>query len=413
MSTTWTVAAEELLARLDSMDPGAAAADAAEIARIVDAARAIGERMAAVFGTGSLVGAAADGGARAGVDLAERITSTSDRLASGRSSLASASGVLAGAVAYRPRVVALSVVGTTQPAVLSALLGVGTELAGVYNAPMDSSARGLLSGGPDASPASHGAPAAADTADRAAVPAVAGPMAVDVPSGDGPPVGDGPVAAAPDQGAGAAPAAGPPRPGVAADAGPKQSSAGPGPSPGAAPAAARGPTGPAAGDDGIGPPGRTARPGPSRHTSSARSAELSAAPGVLDAVPPPVRAAPSVPAAPRSVVSETTAQTTSSASRAASVPAGRTATAGNASASRPGGGPYGAAPSARRSEDEDGHRPADYLRSATEGILVLGPQPLVAPAVIGDLEEGVPEAGPGTDVQPPGDDDDQELDLTL
>ncbi|KJR01220.1 hypothetical protein UG54_19435, partial [Gordonia sihwensis] len=64
-----------------------------------------------------------------------------------------------------------------------------------------------------------------------------------------------------------------------------------------------------------------------------------------------------------------------------------------------------------RSEDEHGHRPADYLRSATEGILVLGPQPLVGPAVIGDLEDGVPE--PGADVQPPRDDDDQELDLTL
>ncbi|MGB3698712.1 MAG: hypothetical protein WBA05_14890, partial [Gordonia sp. (in: high G+C Gram-positive bacteria)] len=126
------------------MDSAAAAADAAEINRIIAAARAVAARLSAAFAPGELVGAAADGAAQAGARLAEQVSAAADGLVGGQSSLTGAAGILAATVAYRPRVLAMTIVLPRSAAAgAAARAALGAELTGAYNVPMAGSARGL------------------------------------------------------------------------------------------------------------------------------------------------------------------------------------------------------------------------------------------------------------------------------
>ncbi|EGD55650.1 hypothetical protein [Gordonia neofelifaecis] len=414
MSTSWTVSADEILARLDSMDPAAAHADAAEIRRIVDAARAVGERLAAAFGTGVLVGAAADGGTRAGTQVARQVTTTAERLAGGSASLASASGILASAVAYRPRIAAIGVLAAARGATpdggaLAALLGAGGQLAAVYNAPMDASASGLSASAsdPGASPqtgstldvagdsrndvARSGPTTVAGDVRRPDSDAIPQPGTVSPQSAPG----DGPPTAAPGSTIAGSPSSDPadtPRPGAA-------------------------PPGGGSGTDGP-------RSGPVPSTASGPLAQV-----MPVSMPPPVRGP--LPGAPIPVPTAGSPRMPITAPRAGgplSVPSaaaaapnpgvsatGASSTAASTGGSRSGSGPYGSPAARRHDTEERGHRPSEYLRSEGEGILVLGPQPLVAPAVIGELPRSVrnAEEPPSAELGGPAADVEQELDLTL
>ncbi len=412
----------EMLSRLDSMEPAAAAADAAEIRRIALAAQRVAERLASAFGPSVLTGVSASAANASGADIARQVESVAGGLEQGHLSLSDAAATLGATVAFRPQIAALDALTTAPPAVLTAVrTALGGELTGTYNAPMAATAvaatpvsadytdRGATTATTAATPppATQNAAGVTDAATGQPGSITAdGPLPVDSgapTAGEQPAAPTGPTGTAPTS------AVGPDAAGPAAATGPR------------APLSAPSPSGP--GSSPSGPPGPAA-------TTVPAGVPLAVTPGmrmVGTAIPEALR-----PGAARSGAANLGRPTglrpsmptgglagSSTASNATSGAAANspTTTAGTQQGpgARTGQAPYGAAPTARRSSDEPGHRPADYLRSTSEGQLVLGPAPIVGPPVIGVLATAEPTAD-ATDadvVENNEDDDDQILDLTL
>ena len=406
----------EILSRIDSMDPAAAGADKAEIGRIAAAAKSAASRLAAAFGDGTLEGVAARASTASSVDLSRQIDATSSILDMAQGWLSGAGSTLGSTVAFRPRIAAVEAMGEPgNSAVAAARTALASQLTGVFNAPMARSA-GEVSGTSmnlESGAARQGAGAAGLSTDGA--DAGSGPVG-GVPQSDG--SGDVPPATAPqtqtptgptDPGsrpAGETPTSSPPPgagPPTGASPGPSASPVGSDPRSGGPAASA--PVGvPLA----AGPVSGVARP----------VAGISRVSGPGSAIGRPM--GPLTAGAGSPGLSTTTPGTASSgtASSATSSAAPASTSANASSTARPGQAPYGAGPTARRTDDQRAHRPADYLRSTTEGMLVLGPQPVVGPAVIGhvvvqaEVIEAVDEADPRHSDTAESEDD-QELDLTL
>ena len=107
-STSWIVPVSTILARLDSMNPGGASADAAEIARIVRAVADIAVRLAGAFGGDELEGAGAQAAQTAGYELAGAVAATSKALAPVHGALTGAAGDLGNAQRLRGQVALLA-----------------------------------------------------------------------------------------------------------------------------------------------------------------------------------------------------------------------------------------------------------------------------------------------------------------
>lgn len=423
MGTSWIVGIGELMARLNSMEPGAAAADAAEISRIVDEATAIGDKLKAAFadgawvGAGDVTGVAADASRESAHALAAQVGSVADRLRTGHQSLTTASGVLTAAVAYMPRLMALQLLAPSSEGIRQGVgMGVGLELEKVYNPPMSSTANTLMTSG--AGPQTFGGGLSGVGADATgAVPNSGGPAGpvAEMPT-DG--LGSGDGAAGPaglgnaDHGL-SGPAGGPSGPGNGSQA--ESPSAGPTPNLGPGGPSNPGPAGPG------GPTGPPATSSPSG-IAPVVNPRMPGALAVNRPTPVPASSLLGRPVAPVAEVRTGSTSTGAGGTPSATNPANATPGAGaNQAGSRASSGPYG--PTSRRSDDQRVHRPADYLRSTTEGILVLGPQPFVGPPVISAI--GVREADirdddgadhdnfDDLDADRDDDDDDQELDLTL
>ncbi|MFT3714898.1 MAG: hypothetical protein QM774_02850 [Gordonia sp. (in: high G+C Gram-positive bacteria)] len=403
--TDWMVPVEVILARLDSMDPSSATADAAELRRIVDAARAVAARLTAAFGdAGPLEGGGAEAAAWAGLQAGRLIDDAAAALDPVHESMSGAAADLAATRSLRERVFLGSVLSDGGPREAERRAETARLFDGVYNVPMGSRGAGVhdvdagsrahgadaLAGAPGAvgRGASVPAPAAAAPFGTSpGSPAVAGsvvPDAVSAQSAAGP---EAPVAAMPPPTGGSGSAPIPAVPG----AGPSGGPAGP-----AAPGAPGGggpfgvPTA-GAGGGGAGPAAPSAagraRPAPSPAMPM---------PGVTGAVRPP---APGT-AGGASGASGARAASPSAVARPAVVNPGGLA---GASTGRSGSSflPPGAARGGAR-EDDTRRRP-DYLVTSREGAGLIGALPDATPAVLGERAPAPPEIA----------DDEQELDPTL
>ncbi|WP_132993657.1 hypothetical protein [Gordonia zhaorongruii] len=412
---------EETLARIDSMDAGAAAADAAELRRIVAAAAAVAGRLSAAFApTDGLSGRSAEGASAAGAALATRIESASQTLSPGSAALDGASAALDGSIASRDRVAALGRLEAEFPELRVAVVGTLNGLMGVaYNSPMSASAGSVsAAGGPESGSGGRRGSATVWSA------VAGGPVAGVATSGAGYGTGlDGSTSAA-----------GVPEPVGLPVEQPVGRSADPVVSPGTSRNVATdgsgsggharfrgggsgagggsGPAGPAGGGPSRSPVG-SAHAG--RADPVAISGEAIAPPSgaVLSGMPPTMPmtgfagGGPVTPRAglPGAAMRNSGAGGTGLPSAAASPPP---------TSSRPsapaGGYPSGAA---RRRDDETSRGPADYLRSTREGELLLGAQPLVTPPVLPprqNVMHGAEQPGSGNSS---GDEVEQELDPTL
>ena len=409
MGTVWADIAEAL-ARIDTMDSAAAAADAAEIRRIVDAANAVSRRLMAAFAPfGGLEGQAAAGSTAAGTALAESIASASEPLMVGVDALDGAAAVLESSVARRGRIAELAATRTSHPALASAVTTVlHSMMAGTYNLPMSSNGDGLHvarsdplsasaavgSGAPDESAPAGGALTSGTTADGvtgAGHPLAGVPTVADTALGSGPVPSASPGPDRPDRrGAAGVQTGGGVEGGVGGGGGappPGAPGAPPSPGPTTAPVA----TVPLAGV----PVGA----GMSPLASSVGRVPGLPAPGPFSRGAPPtgVQPAGAPPGTPHGVQVRT--------SPAAAVPAGLGAQPAARGAT---GAPMVPMGAARRGDDDQTHPVADYLRTTREGELLLGAQPLVGPAVLAPPPlDSVPSEESG---KPVADDD---LDLTV
>lgn len=407
MGTVWT-AVEETLARLDSMDAGAAAGDAAEIRRIVAAARAVSERLATAFGGSDVLsGSAADASTASGTALAAQVGASVEGLQTGAGALDAASSALSASIGQRERIAGLAGAESMpeiRGAVSSALQGLMT---GSYNMPMSSSTSGIVDVGSSGPTSGSGTTNSGN--DVGSTPSNGyGPVESTLRSGTGTadpantpatvaPTGNGPSrtesvrdtattnVGAPDTTGGVTPS---PTTTDAADRGTdRQGSdpAGSGPSP-----------------SGPGVVAPLVSPGVVR-PQSAMSGVLGAAPGArvagLSAVggPTPTNTGVRTPIAPGS----------STATQAAAA-----STAARSTSATPAMGS-----GAVRRKDDDSYSSASYLRSTREGELLLGTPPMVTSAVIPQpiVEgDGLPvNAGEAVAANSADADADQKLDPTL
>ena len=404
--TDWSVDVAVVLARIDSMDPGGAAADAAEIARIMHAAERIAMTLLSRFDTlDGLAGEGAVASDRAGAQLGADVGAAADRLAPAQSALTAAAGDLAASTALRPNLVSNYVAGGGTPlqaAVLRAAIA-GTMNA-VYSDPMSGRADGLptaeasgrRAGGPAAvvggvpvTPAATSHPPG--TAPVSGPDAIqAGPAAVSAPRSPAPRGPTTPREPAPSSGA--PPASRPPP----APAGPSSS---PEPGPGAGPLA----PGPAGSSPAGAVPVRPLRSFP----ASPPARGLSDVAFGLAARTPASTPAPSASSTPSSTSTATAAgrgvpatgvnASPASAAAPGAAPSGRS---GSSSAVPPGAGRSGAR------EDTERKRP-DHLLSTREFARLIGPLPLAGPPVLG--EDPQPEPEPVA----PESSEDEDVDFTL
>lgn len=402
----------EILSRIDSMDPAAAGADRAEIARIAAAAKSAAERLAAAFGDGALEGVAARASATSSADLSRQIDATSAALDMAQGWLSGAGTTLGSTVAFRPRIAAVAALGEPgSAAVEAARTALAGQLTGVYNAPMarsasDVSAASISAGAGSATQSTGGAGLSNDGVgtDLRGAP--------DVVQSDGPAdvaPATAPLAQTPDRGG---------RPEVETPSSGPQSGA---PQSGASPSGAPPSTGAPSGSPPTSPGSDPRSGGPAATAPVGVPLAAAPVPGVArPAVSTPrftgsglMAGRPPGPAA--AGTGSGSAGSSSGASSTGTTSAPGSTSANSSTAARSAQVPYGAGPTARRTEDDRVHRPADYLRSTTEGMLVLGPQPVVGPAVIGQTVVAPEDAGAGAELDrdSPGTDDDQELDLTL
>ncbi|ALG84528.1 hypothetical protein [Gordonia phthalatica] len=417
MSTSWMVDTNVMLSRLDSMEPAAAAADAAEIGRIIEKAQAVADRLRFAFAPGSdLSGVSARAAETAGKSVAEEVESVGNRLQVGQTSLTRSGNALAATVAYRPRIAALDALKNAPPsAQLAARTVLSGELTGAYNSRMAASAAAVVPetlGGSVTDTAGRsvdGAGPQTTTASSSPVddaagwqPAPAGDDGAVVPVGDGSPVGEQPGAAPSTE----TPSSPGPNAPDSLRSTPIEPPSGPSPSP----ASTTPPTSP---DTAVGSPAPIA---PASMTAPVRAPVGTTVPRTVPgSVPLAVRPGTTPPGQLHGVRPGAPMAPTATAPGSVGTPAtGAQASPPGNPGARPSQTPYGPGPVARRSSEESGHRPADYLRSTTEGLLVLGPQPIVGPPVIGQVQAVEPAGGEEDDGPlDPLDDEDQELDLTL
>ncbi|MCF8569530.1 hypothetical protein L5G32_04540 [Gordonia sp. HY002] len=423
---------EQTLARIDSMDAGAAAGDAAEIRRIVTAAKAVGERLVTVFASqGVLSGAAADASTTAGVALGTHVQTSVAGLESGAGALDDAAGALAASIAQRERIAALTGATRTPEIRIAARTAVHAMMAGSYNIPMSSSTTGIADpSGPSSGAERTGGPGTtSDPNSAATVPTVPGTSAVQA-SGAGVSndsgastlgaAGSDPAAPQPA----ASPSSAPSTAGDAASNGVGQATsptatAGTGSGPTGSAPAGSGPTGP--GPGGSGPAGSGVSGsvvGTSARTVSTPVRDgdgLSpTTPGTIVPGGMPIpglggTASPSVAAgSPQSQTAGTARPIAYGSPTAAQSSAASAASRGTGASPAMG-------PGAVRRQDDEEHTAADYLRSAREGELLLGTAPLVTPAVLPPPVESGDERDVAVDGEVGGvrDDADQELDPTL
>jgi len=439
LSTEWLVPVTTILARLDSMDPGAASADAAEIGRILAAVKAVADRLDWVFGdsggvgggsgagTTTLAGAGAAAAEASGRSLAGRLTAAAAQLAPVQQALAGAAGDLSRSQSLRPQVAMIDpapALGSTDGLHAAQLAAVAETLTTLYNGPMSGHADGIAVETTASGPG---------TADPAAGPRTAGTLTTGDPvsqsAGTG--TGDTPapagVVAMPD-GAATAPAVRTTAPGASA----------PDPAPSAPwSAAAPGRAGPTAASPGAGPDddppagpaatvvGRTdpsprdPDPGDRRVGGLHGVDPLAPAATLLPAAPMPGPGGAAGPAAAVRAAGATPSVPSVPGGAAGSSPTSPAGRGGPASGYPAGGGRPGA------QEDRRHRRPA-YLLSAGEGVGLLGTLPVAGPAVLGvwpdagdgdaaDGENGAADDGPEyADGEADGPvQDDQDRDFTL
>ncbi|MFC0315145.1 hypothetical protein ACFQNE_08715 [Gordonia phosphorivorans] len=407
----WNIDLAELLARIDSMDPGGAAADAAEITRILKAARAIALRLSLRFGTlDGLAGIGAVAADEAGADLGRRVSEAAERLAPAAATLDAASGDLAATVAARPTLLVTAAVG--QPAAMQAARA--NIMGRVYSDPMSPRSDGL--GGATTAPATGGAGGSPQVGTLGAPvsPSGTGLGTGGVPAGTMP-VG---VPRTPDPDAGAAVPAGPGGPASPNSGGPVPAGgpAAPTGAPTSPPQPAGAPLGPApAGPAPAGPPVRaTGRPVSSPLPMVPAGLRL---PGGLAPTAPTTTASPGAAgngAAPNGTGTSTAAGPGGATRSGLGAPVSSSAGSGRGGLGA--GGPVGA----RGAAEQERRRPG-YLLSTMEFERLVGPMPVAGPPVLGDAEPSSPDRPVGdgdadTGGEPGGEDgdgDDQELDPTL
>ncbi|GAA4741470.1 hypothetical protein [Gordonia alkaliphila] len=400
--SNWNIDIAELLARIDSMDPGGATADAAEIRRIMNAARAIAVRLLLRFDQmDGLAGVGAVAADEQGTALGKRIGEVADRLSPVAIAVDAASGDLAASVAARPALLATVTSGGGAAAAQVARERVMQQL---YSDPMSPRSDGLA--GQSGSAAGVGGPAL-------------GPMSAGTAASNGVVGGGG------DRPAGLAPEGGSPTAGAPAASGPggrtgpagvdRSITGGPAPSGGPAggPTPPGGPTGAPAGAGPTGSPPLGAPPVavPPPSTVPTRPAPVYSVRPVLPVVGSTLRL-PGVPAAPSPGAPTTAAAPpvrplgSPTAGPASAVPSGRGGT-GN------GAGPLGSGGVRGAGAEEEKRRRPGYLLSSLEFARLVGPMPVAGPAVLGEPEPASSDVAVDEPDQSPTDDDDQELDLTL
>ena len=401
--SNWNIDIAELLARIDSMDPGGATADAAEIRRIMNAARAIAVRLLLRFDQmDGLAGVGAVAADEQGTALGKRIGEVADRLSPVAIAVDAASGDLAASVAARPALLATVTSGRGAAAAQVARERVMRQL---YSDPM--------------SPRSDGLAAGQSGSDSG----VGGPALGPIPAGTA--AGNGVVGGGGDRPAGLASDGGSPTPGAPAAPGPggrtgpagadPSITGGPAPSggPSGAPTPSGSPTGAPAGTGPTGSPPVGAPPvsAPAPSTVPTRPAPVSPVRPVLPVVGSTLRL-PGVPAAPSPGAANSAAPPpvrplgSPTAGPASAVPTGR----GGAGS---GAGPLGSGGVRGAGAEEDKRRRPGYLLSSLEFARLVGPMPVAGPAVLGEPESVPSEVAVDDAAQRPTDDDDQELDLTL
>ncbi|WP_161896122.1 hypothetical protein [Gordonia spumicola] len=356
----------ETLARIDSMDPGAASADAAEIARIAARAQAVADRLRTAFAPGGqLAGWAAEGSSDAGQALASRIGIAAGGLAPAAGALGRAAAVLTASHAVRPRIASLAPMAHTgDPALVSTLVAtINLAMVGTYNHPMaiDVQASSAGDGGTNAGgpvSAATGSNGAGDLTRTTADPSTANRA------------GDTPVGLAPQN------TRTPETPKPSATTTPAAASTTTPAAVARTPSTGTSPTVTPAGRTGSGPSGPAAPA--SRGTPSTLR---------------PAGIAPVGTSTGRGTLGSTTASTlgspragspSPSTVRPFTTPLGASPTVGTTASTAQrgatGGTPVGAG--ATKSRDEKSRGPSPYLRSRSEGELLLGEQPLVTPAVL-------------------------------
>ena len=375
------------LARIDTMSSASAASDAAELARIVSAVESVAAGLRAAFAPAEgLLGVATESASDAGQSLAERISASVTDLEPAASVLSDVSGVLAASEGVRGRIAALAPIMNI-PGLRGSVVGaVHSLMVGTYNEPMTVSRAMEIrpAGAPEVSSS------ATATLGMAIVAAGVDPVALR-PAGPDQSYPPGPAGVIVN---GGGPRGGP-SPAMSPQGAPSNKTPAPTRTPAVPPGAA--PPDPAV--TRAGPPGGPGPAAPAARVAPGVTSTLrpsAAVPGT--AVPLRVLLAPT-PAPPVGTVS-------SPGSPVARVvpPPGATPQVQpgpvNGSQSRTGpGGSQPVAPAATRSRDGQTRRPAEYLRSTSEGELLLGEQQLVTPAVL------APPAPPTADDEPDSSDD--------
>lgn len=404
--TDWTVDPSLILARVDSMNAGGAAADAAELRRIVEAARAVGERLARAFAVADgLEGIGASAAQAAGAQLGAQIVAAAASLEPSQQSLTASVPVLSASRAMRPQLMALWSTGGSPGLRAASRNALATAMNSVYSDPMGGHADGLTvangqTSGKSASPrpivaggadslGGSSADAAGSASSSGAVPGAVSPAGYGDPAagrggvnggtgseprsglsganGDG---GGGPAGAAP--GSGGAPAA----PG---GAGAGQSSR---MGPEAADSAAASPAG---ADGGTGPFGAAGASGD--HDGDAASVGAGPMAAGVPLLGLPGAGAPSVGSA---VAGRPVALPTTAGLAPQAATTGGAGAAGGANTGR-GTGTAPFAPATGRGAREDGERrrPA-YLVTSDEAVELIGELPSAGPSVLGHVEPVAP-----------------------
>ncbi|GAC58962.1 hypothetical protein GOHSU_64_00010, partial [Gordonia hirsuta DSM 44140 = NBRC 16056] len=144
--TDWTVDASVILARIASMDPAGASADAAELHRIMTAAQAVGARLNEWFGrVDGLLGQGPVAADQAGLDLGARIADLAGQLAPAHQSLTAATADLTASQAVSTVLRAQVRVSSFSPGAVDALTRQAARvLDRVYSDPMSGRADGIV-----------------------------------------------------------------------------------------------------------------------------------------------------------------------------------------------------------------------------------------------------------------------------
>ncbi len=415
--TDWMVDLAVVLARIDSMNPGGAGADAAELRRIIAAAQRIGADLRREFAdTPELSGFGAQAAGQAGRSLGVRIAEIADSLDPAQQALTDAVPVLAASAAMRPRLLMLGRLGADSRMAGAVRQNLAAAMTTVYSEPMGGRADVLQ------------VPAVAAQAPGRRTTAVL-PGGAGVGHGSSA-VGGGAVPGGVTAAAAQAPTAN--APGAAAERGRPDAAPSPGHGDGGAGRGGAGQGGAGAPPGGSAPggaspvPAQLAVPG-ERRPPDAGAADPSLEPAAAGPAPVPmsVPVAGPGPAGLRSgggvvprPVSALLGAGLGAAAAGAAGPALATG-AGAGSASRAGSSPPIGPASGRGAGEDTRRRRPGYLLSVSEAVGLIGPLPLAGPPVLGETETA-PAGGdrdPAVGVEPVGtervDDDRQEHDFTL